>query len=136
MKKDITILKVEDLAVAILPRSEEEEDHDYFWDAWLINLKNEPIASVLVNSTGYGILEGEERKTSTLRYFWDQVEPQSAIKIEPIQKDLLCLANEYWISFSYQDYLFDKKYVFVAGSLDEINFTEIPLLNRKGVMIR
>ena len=47
------------------------------------------------------------------------------------------LANEYWVSFSLNDYLFDKKYVFVQGAVDEINFTEIPFLDgRKGVMIR
>ncbi len=90
----------------------------------------------MVISQCYGILEGEERRTTTLRYFWDEIAPQSAVKIEPVQKSVLQLANEYWISFSFHDYLYDKKYVFVPGSLDEINFTEIPLLKRRGVMIR
>ena len=53
-----------------------------------------------------------------------------------VQKEVLAIANEYWVSFSFNDYLYDKKYVFVPGSLDEMNFTEIPFLNRKGVMIR
>ena len=136
MKKDIPILKVEDLAVAIVPRQEFEEDHEEFWDTWLLNLKEEPIRSVLVNSRGYGIINGEERRTTTLRYFWDEIGPQQAVKIEPVQKAVFSIANEYWVSFSFNDYLYDKKYVFVAGSLDEMNFTEIPFLNRKGVMIR
>lgn len=136
MKKDIPILKVEDLAVAIAPRLEHEEDHEEFWDTWLINLKGDPIRSVLVNSRGYGIIDGEERRTTTLRFFWDEIGPLEAVKIESVQKSVLGIANEYWISFSYNDYLYDKKYVFVAGSLDEMNFTEIPFLNRKGVMIR
>ncbi len=136
MKKDIPIQKVEDLAIAIVPRLPDEEDHDYFWDAYLINLKEEPIRSVLVNSRGYGELEGEKRQTTTLRYFWEEVGPLELVKIEPVQKDIMALANEYWVSFSYNDYLYDKKYVFVPGSLDAMNFTEIPFLNRKGVMIR
>lgn len=136
MKKDILIQKVEDLAIAIVPRLPTEEDHDYFWDAYLLNLKDEPIHSVLVNSRGYGELEGEQRKTTTLRYFWETVGPLELVKIEPIPKDVMVLANEYWVSFSYNDYLYDKKYVFVPGSLDVMNFTEIPFLNRKGVMIR
>lgn len=136
MKKDIPILKVEDLAVAVVPRMAHEEDHEDFWDTYLINLKAEPIHAVLVNSTGYGVLDGEQRRTTTLRYFWDKIEPKSAVKIEPVQKSVLRLANEYWISFSFHDYLYDKKYVFVPGSLEETNFTEIPLLARKGVMIR
>lgn len=136
MKKDIPILKVEDLAVAVVPRLEHEEDHEEFWDAYLINLKNEPIHSVLVNSTGYGEIDGEQRRTTTLRYFWDHIGPKEVVKIEPVQKSVLTLANEYWISFSFHDYLYDKKYVFVAGSLEGIHFTDVPLLNRKGVMIK
>jgi len=136
MKKDIPIQKVEDLAIAIVPRLPDEEDQDYFWDAYLINLKEEPIRSVLVNSRGYGELEGEKRQTTTLRYFWEEVGALELVKIEPVQKDIMALANEYWVSFSYNDYLYDKKYVFVPGSLDEMHFTEIPFLNRRGVMIR
>lgn len=136
MKKDIPIQKVEDLAIAIVPRQPDEEDHDYFWDAYLINLKEEAIRSVLVNSRGYGEVDGEPRKTTTLRYFWEEVGPLELVKIEPVPKEVMILANEYWVSFSYKDYLYDKKYVFVPGSLEPINFTDIPFLNRKGVMIR
>lgn len=136
MKKDILIQKVEDLAIAIVPRTPEEEDHEYFWDAYLINLKDEPIKSVLVNSRGYGEIQGEPRKTTTLRYFWEEVGPLELVKIESVPIDVMVLANEYWVSFSHADYLYDKKYVFVPGSLDEMHFTEIPFLNRKGVMIR
>jgi len=136
MIKDIPVLKVEDLAVAVVPRLAHEEDHEAFWDTYLLNLKEQPIHSVLVNSRGYGMLEGEERRTTILRYFWEIIPPKSAVKIEPVQKSVLRLANEFWVSFSYNDYLYDKKYVFVAGSLEEMHFTEIPLLNRKGVMIR
>jgi len=113
-----------------------EEDHEDFWDTYLLNLKNEPIFSVIVNSRGYGEIEGQARKTTTLRYFWDRIEPMTAVKVEPVEKAVFALANEYWVSFSFQDYLYDKQYVFVPGSLDEIHFSDIPLLNRKGVMIR
>ena len=136
MKKDIPILKVEDIAIAMIPRLAHEEDHEEFWDAYLINLKDEPILSVLVNSRGYGVLEGEQRQTTVLRYFWEAIDPKSAVKVEPVQKPVLGLANEYWVSFSFHNYLYDKKYVFVPGSLEEINFTDIPLLHRRGVMIR
>lgn len=136
MIKDIPVLKVEDLAIAVVPRLEHEEDHDDFWDTYLLNLKEEAIHAVLVNARGYGLLDGVERRTTTLRYFWDLIPSKSAVKIEPIQKSVLGLANEYWVSFSFNDYLYDKKYVFVPGSLESMHFTDIPLLNRKGVMIR
>ncbi|MBL7802649.1 MAG: hypothetical protein JNL02_02860 [Saprospiraceae bacterium] len=136
MKKDIPILKVEEVAIAIIPRLEHEEDYEEFWDAYLINLKDEPIHAVLVNSTGYGEIDGEQRRTTTLRYFWDNIGPKEAVKIEPVQKSVLPLANEYWVSFSFHDYLYDKKYVFVPGSLETMHFTDVPLLHRKGVMIK
>ena len=136
MIKDIPIQKVEDLAIAVAPRLPHEEDWEDFWDAYLINLKDEPIRSVLVNSTGYGEIDGEKRRTSTLRYFWEEIGPLDIVKIEPVIKSVFELASEFWVSFSYNDYLYDKKYVFVPGSLDEINFTDIPFLDRKGVMIR
>jgi hypothetical protein len=136
MIKDIPILKVEDLAVAIAPRLPYEEDADLFWDSYLINLKDETLHSVLVNSRGYGELDGEQRRTTTLRYFWEKIGPLEVVKIEPVQKDVFSLANEYWVSFSFNNYLYDKKYVFVQGSLQEDYFTDLPFLDRRGVMIR
>lgn len=136
MKKDIEIRKVEDLVVAVAPRLPHEEDHDFFWDAYLINLKDEPLRSVIVNSTGYGEIDGQPRRTSTLRYFFEELAPLSVVKIEPVQIGLLNMASEFWVSFSHDNYLYDKKYVFVPGSFDEILFAPIPFLDRRGVMIR
>ncbi len=132
MKKDIPILKVTDIVIAIVPG----EENDDFWDVYLINLKDSPILSVLINSTGYGMIEGEKVKTSTMRYFYQDIMPGQAVKIEPILKNLLAITNEFWVSFSLGDYLYDKKYIFVEGSLDEMNFTNIPVVERKGVMIK
>ena len=132
MKKDIPILKVTDIVVAVVPRLDEDE----FWDVYLLNLKSDPILSVLVNSMGYGEVEGEKVKTTTMRYFFEEVPGMSYIKVEPIMKNLLSIANEYWVSFSYGGYLYDKRYIFVEGAIDEMNFTSIPLLDAKGVMIR
>ena len=137
MKKDIPELKVEDLAIAIVPREEvivnPEED---LWDTYIINLKDEKIKSVLIASHGYGEIEGEEMKTTTLRHFFEEIGPLEILKIEPIQRKLFDLTNEYWVSFNYDGYMYDKKYVFVKGSIAEYNFTLIPFINKKGVMIR
>lgn len=132
MKKDIPLLKVTDIIVAIIPRNDEDE----FWDVYLINCKDSPILSVIVNSTGYGLIEGEKVKTSTMRYFYEEVPPKHAVKIEPILKNLLSITNEFWVSFSLGGYMYDKRYIFVEGSLDEMNFTNIPIVDRLGVMIK
>lgn len=134
MKKDIEVRRVEDLAIAIVPPETGESSE--LWDVYLINLKEEPIENVLINSSGYGEMDGEMRRTTTLRYFFEKVGPLEIVPIEPIQSKLFDLTNEYWISFNHQDYMYDRRYLFVSGSIHPINFTVIPFLNRKGVMIR
>ena len=137
MKKDIPNHKVEDLAIAIVPRElPVENPEEDLWDTYIINLKEEKIKNVLIASQGYGKLEGQELKTTTLRHFFEEIGPLEIMKIEPIQRKLFELTNEYWVSFNFDGYMYDKKYVFVKGSIAEYNFTLIPFLNRKGVMIR
>lgn len=132
MKKDIPLKKVEDIAIAIIPSSEDEN----FWDVYILNLKDESISNVLINSKGYGTKDGETVKTSQLRYFYEQIGPQMAVLIEPLPVELTQLTNEFWVSFSFDNFMYDKKYVFVRGSILETNFTEIPIVLKKGIMIR
>lgn len=136
MKKDIPQYKVEGMAIAIVPRPKEQPSDEELWDTFLINLKESPVENILINSKGYGDINGENMKTTTLRHFFDLLEPKSFCKIEPIQTKLFDLTNEYWISFTYEGYMYDKKYVFVKGSISKVNFTTIPLLGKKGVMIK
>ncbi len=137
MLKDIPVHKVEDLVIAIVPRSEDDPEQDELWDVLLLNLKEEPITCVLVNSTGYGERRaGENLRTTTLRHFFEEIGPMATVHIEPIQTQLFDLTNEYWVSFLHDNYMYDKKYVFVRGSITPAHFTTIPFINRKGVMIR
>ncbi len=136
MMKDIPNYKVEDLAIAIVPRKKEEENSEQLWDTYLINLKEAPITSVLVNSRGYGEIEGEKMRTTILRHFFEEIGPLRCVQIEPIQTKLFDLTNEYWVSFVQDEYMYDKKYVFVQGSITTDNLTTVPFINRKGVMIR
>jgi len=131
MKKDIPRHKVEDLAIAIAPG----DDPD-LWDVYILNLKDEAIQNVLVASNGYGQVDGEAVKTSILRHFFEEIGPLGVHKIEPIQSSLFHLTHEFWVSFTFEDYMYDKKYVFVQGSIHEMNFTPIPFVGRQGVMIR
>ncbi len=134
MKRDIPILKVEDIAIFISPENDDPAAET--WDVFLINFKEKAVQNVLVNSKGYGLREGEKVETSVLRYFYDEVPSKSYVKIEVLVKDLLGLANEFWLSFNLDNHMYDKKYIFVSGSLNESNFTTVQILNRKGVMIR
>jgi hypothetical protein len=133
MIKDIPELIVENVAIAVV--REKNELDETVWNSYLINLKDQKIEGVLVTSTGYGELKEEKVKTSTLRHFLDEVEPHSFVKIEPIIEEVFGINNEYWLSFYINKIMYDKRYVFLAESITEANFTTIPLINKKGVMI-
>ena len=134
MKKDINPPLVENIALAVV--KEENEHAETIWNVYLLNLKNEKIEGVLVSSKGYGIYEGEGVKTSMLRHFLDAIPPKSYAKIEPIVESLFGLNNEYWVSFYLNKVMYDKKYIFLAESIKEENLIKIPLINKKGVMIK
>ena len=132
MIKDITFPEVEGIAVAIVQDIEGLDEYDVY----LINLKSEDIKNVMVVSTGYGLVNDQQIKTSTLRHFFDEVKQQDFIKIEPIQKEVFGLSNEYWISFSLNNQLYDKQFIFLPETVVESNFVNIPIVGKRGVMIK
>ena len=134
MLKDIPQPVVEDVAVAVV--QEENETGVLIWSSYLINMKSEPIEGVLVSTKGYGTYQGTDVKTSMLRHFLDVVPAKEFVLIEPIIEDLFGLNNEFWLSFYYKGEMYDKKYIFLPESIQEDFFINIPLLNKKGVMIR
>ena len=134
MLKDIPELVVEDIALAIVKEKNEEDEEE--WNVYFLNLKNKPVEGVLVSSNGYGEINGEKRKTSTLRHFLDVVDAISYSKIEPIMENVFGLSNEYWVSFFLDGKMYDKKYVFLPESIRKENYTTIPLLKKKGIMIK
>ncbi len=134
MKKDIEHPEVEDIAVAVVKQTNELGEED--WYAYFLNLKNVTVQNVLVTSRGYGMLDNEEIKTSTLRHFLEDVAPMSAMKIELLMDNVFGLSNEYWVSFYIGKTIYDKKYIFLPESIIEDNFTHIPVLETQGVMIK
>lgn len=134
MLKDIPENVVENVAMAIV--SEKSPEGDQVWNVYLLNLKDELIEGVLVTSKGYGIQDGEQVRTSTLRHFLDVVPSKSYVKVEPIIPNVFGLNNEYWISFYQNKIMYDKKYLFLPESIRADNFIKIPIINKPGVMIK
>lgn len=134
MKKDIERPKVENVSMAIVQQVDPEGD--LAWYVMVINEKNEAIKNVLVSSCGYGILNGKNVKTSELRHFVGDMEANSFQKVERIMENVFLLTNQYWLSFYAGDKIYDKKYIFVPDSIQEDNFTDIPLMGMRGVLIR
>lgn len=134
MLKDIPELKVENVAIAVVKETNSQGREE--WNAYILNLKDEELEGVLITSKGYGIREGETIKTSTLRHFIENIPAHSFTRIEPIIDNVLALNNEYWVSFYLNNNMYDRKYVFLPGVINENYFTNIPLLNKRGVMIK
>ena len=134
MLKDIPQLTVENIVVAIV--REVNDEGVLVWNAYLINLYDKEINNVLVSSKGYGHFEGRDVKTSVLRHLIGDVDANDYAKIEPIMENLFGLSNEFWISFYLGRHIYDKKYIFLPETISETNFTMIPVLNKRGVMIR
>lgn len=132
MIKDIVFPEVEDVAVAVI----QEFDGLDEYSVYLINLKPVSIFNVLVTSTGYGLINDEHRKTSTLRHFFEEIKSDDYIQIEPITKEVFGLSNEYWISFTINDQLLDKKFIFLPETILPDNFINIPVVHKKGVLIK
>jgi len=135
MKKDITPTVVKDIGIAIV--KDKNDDQEDIWNTYIINYQEETINEVLVTSKGYLTdVKGNETKTSTLRHAMGILEPNEYKIIEPIMVNVFALHNEYWVSFFKNGRLLDKKIVFLAETIKEENLINIPVLNKKGVMIK
>jgi len=134
MLKDIPQLVVENIVIAVV--REPNDKGEMAWNVYLVNLYDKKIEGVLVSSKGYGNYEGRDVKTTILRHLIGELDPNDYAKIEPIMTDVFGLNNEYWVSFYLDKKMYDKKYIFLPESIKEENFTMIPVLNKKGVMIR
>jgi len=131
MIKDIDFHPVTGLKLAI---AKEEVNGNTEWSVYIINLNLIELSTVMVTSRGYGKVDGEEKKTSTLRHMIQELGAQSIAKIEPIDPALFVLTNEFWVSYYILDQIFDKKFIFVAGSMDPVNIINIPELGLQGVL--
>ncbi len=133
MKKDLPENIVEEISIAAVLESETPESK--VWNVYLINLKDLAIETVLITSKGYGLKNGQEVKTSTLRHMIESVEPKSFAKVEAIDEDVFGLNNEYWVSYYIGKEIFDKKFIFLPESIVESNMMRIPIVNKPGVMV-
>ena len=131
MKKDITFHPVTGVKIAI---AKEEVNGQTEWGVYIINHNLIELSNVMITSKGYGFIEGEQRKTSTLRHMIQELGPQAIAKVEPIDPSVFVLNNEFWVSYYILDQIFDKKFIFPEGSLVPSNIRHIPDLGLEGIL--
>ena len=133
MKWKDLIPKVEGVHIAIIKELNDEQVEE--WNVYIVNEKETFLSNVLLTSKGYGKKGDEEVKTSTLRRQIKDIPARSYQKVEILPEELHSLTNEYWLSFYIENQAYDKKYIFLAESILEDNFTHIPVINLKGILI-
>lgn len=134
MLKDIKEEYTEGVCVAVV--HEFNELQEWVWNVYAINFTPHLLEGVLVSSKGYGVIDGEEKKTSALRHFLDIIEPLSYVKIEPLQEELFALNNEYWMSYYVDGKIQERKYVFGSDSIKEEALEKIGLINMPGLLLQ
>jgi len=92
--------------------------------------------NVLITSQGYGEIDGADKTTTVLRHFHQRIMPGGHHKVEPIQRELFDLKNEYWISFNDADLMLDKRFIFTSGQITSENLETVPGLNKPGIFVR
>ncbi len=132
MIKDIEFPEVKNVLIAVVLKTDLPDQRE--WDVYVINQNPFPIDQVLITSRGYGEIDGQETRTSTLRHYIEHIGQSSFDKIEPIQEEVFVLNNEYWLSFYHNGKMFDKKFLFTAGSLDSNFLSEVPLMKQLGIV--
>lgn len=126
LKKDIEFLPVKNIHLAIVKGDP--------WQVYILNRSDEKIENVLITSKGYGEKDGEQQKTSILRHMIPQLEQGEYGLIEPIDEQVFHLNNEYWISYYVGSQMYDKKYIFVPGSISEDHLIHIPEIESMGIL--
>ncbi len=133
MKKDISFPKVKDVGVAVI---QEKDNNELVWRAYLLNMNNYLIKDVLVSSRGYGTINDKKKKTSSFSHYLGDVTKKSYKLIEAMSEETFVLSNEFLVTFYIDGTIYDKKYIFLPEAIQKNNFTTIPLLNKKGVLIK
>ncbi len=133
MLKDIKVESFEGVAVAVV--HELSDEMEMVWNVYAINYTQQLMYGVLVSSKGYGTLNGEEKTTSALRHFLDEIPALSYVKIEPIQPELFSITNEYWMSYYIENKIYERKYIFEPTSNIEDKLETVSLLNKPGILL-
>ncbi len=132
MKKDIEIPNVVNVTIAVAKKKAIGEADE--WLVHLINNNDFPIENTLVASNGYGEKDGAPQKTSILRHYLQTVPAHSTALIEPIDKNVFHLNNEYWVSYYIGNKIYDKRFVFVPDSIGDDNLTFVKELGLDAVV--
>jgi len=132
MKLKELVKQAEGVGIAIIVEKEDTPEEN--WSVHLLNFNDFKLESILVNSQGSGLHNGEEVKTSQLRHFIGSVEANKTAQVELITPDVFVLNNQFWVSYYVDGKIYDKKFIFEADTIKLDKLVCIDDLNAKGII--
>ena len=100
------------------------------WNAYILNDGTAPIALVFIVSKGFL----DDTKTTTMRHRMEALAAKSFQKLEFVQQEVLDLTNEFFVTYYLKAKLYEKRFIFKKASVSEENLTQIPLLDKVGIL--
>jgi len=129
LKKDIENPIVKDIYIAMVYEWN-AEFKTYEWNAYILNDGSTPVELVFVVSKGFH----GDTKTATMRHSMEALEAKSYQKLEFVQKEVLDLTNEFFVTYYLRAKLYEKRFTFKKASVSEENLAQIPLLDKSGIL--
>jgi hypothetical protein len=127
MKKDLQIEEVSGVYIAFLPNRDN-------WSVYIINNRDEPLETVIVNASGEGKLNGKDKQTATLRFLLNDVPAKSVKPFELLMPESLKLSHRYWVSYYIGNRIFDKKFLY-NPELQEDDLQDLPVFESPGILL-
>lgn len=106
------------------------------WYAYLINQNLFPLENTMISSKGYGTINAKPKKTTFFSHYLGTIMGKSYQRFELMSKDVFGLTNEFLLTYYLDNLIHDKKYIFLPESIIIENKTQLPLLNKMGIMIK
>lgn len=133
MRKDIIIPEVENVYIVAI-KEWNEDFGENSWYAYILNNNSEKLEMAMVVSNATGIINNEERATGSFRHMFNEVLPETAVKVELLENNVLQLNNHFMLTYFLNGRLFEKNFTFEANSIKDENNTELHKINRFGVI--
>ena len=131
MKKDIQILEVTDVEMAIVYEFSDLYKTDD-WNVYIINNKNVDLEMMVIVSQGFS----ETKTTSLIRKKLDKLPANSFAKIEFIQPELFKLNNRFQVTFFEGNTLYEKTFIFKENTVKEGALRMIKEIKKRGILAK
>lgn len=135
MLRDIKFPVGYDVALGIVP--EKKGLPTEWWRVHLINLnREEKLEWILVSIRAEGTINAQPKRTGTLRYCIERLQPATYVQLDTITPPVKMLENEYFITYWKDNILYERKLVIPAGFLCcDMMVGSIPVMECSGIFV-